>query len=74
VIDELDRNRRQLERELTRELPDVRWEPPQGTYLAWLDCKGLDLDRIPRKSSSSVGAWHTVPVLPTGGREPATQE
>lgn len=47
VIAQLDRNRKQLGHELARELPEVRWEPPQATFLAWLDCTGLGLDRDP---------------------------
>ena len=47
VIDRLDRNRGQLERELARELPAISWKPPEATYLAWLDCTALGLDRDP---------------------------
>lgn len=47
VIDQLDRNREQLERELARELPEIRWTPPRATYLAWLDCTPLGLDPDP---------------------------
>ena len=47
VIAQLDRNRAQLAAELARQLPAVRWEPPQATYLAWLDCRGLALDGEP---------------------------
>lgn len=47
VIDQLDRNRSQLATELRECLPAVRWRPPQATYLAWLDCRGLDLDGEP---------------------------
>ncbi len=47
VVDQLDRNRSQLAAELHARLPAVRWEPPQATYLAWLDCRGLELDGEP---------------------------
>jgi cystathionine beta-lyase len=47
VVDQLARNREQLCVELRQRLPDVRWQPPQGTYLAWLDCRGLDLEDEP---------------------------
>jgi cystathionine beta-lyase len=47
VIAQLDRNRDQLARELPERLPAVRWQPPQATYLAWLDCRGLALEAEP---------------------------
>ncbi len=37
-------NRRLLGELLREHLPDVAWTPPQGTYLAWLDCRALGLD------------------------------
>ncbi|MGB6245242.1 MULTISPECIES: MalY/PatB family protein [Gordonia] len=40
----LTRNRDLLERLLAEHLPSVRWTPPEGTYLAWLDCRALGLD------------------------------
>ena len=47
VIGQLGRNRSQLAAELRKQLPAVRWRPPQATYLAWLDCRGLELDGEP---------------------------
>ncbi len=46
VVDRLDRNRELLGDLLAAELPEVRWNPPQAGYLAWLDCRelGLGLD------------------------------
>ena len=48
--DELDvhreayrRNRDLLARELSERLPDTRCIAPQGTYLAWIDCRALPL-------------------------------
>jgi cystathionine beta-lyase len=41
----LDSNRRLLGQLLHRHLPGVRWMPPEGTYLAWLDCRELGLGR-----------------------------
>jgi len=32
-------NRQLLSRLLEERLPDVRWSPPEATYLAWLDCR-----------------------------------
>ncbi|MER6122991.1 MalY/PatB family protein [Streptomyces sp. NPDC001795] len=39
----LDANRSLLGRLIEEHLPDVRYRPPQGTYLAWLDCTRLEL-------------------------------
>jgi cystathionine beta-lyase len=43
----LDENRRLLADLLARRLPEVRYRPPQGTYLAWLDCRALGLGDDP---------------------------
>ena len=43
VLDYLDGNRRHLAELLAELLPGVRWIPPEGTYLAWLDCRDLRL-------------------------------
>jgi cysteine-S-conjugate beta-lyase len=40
----LDENRRLLADVLSQRIPAVGYEPPQGTYLAWLDCRKLGLD------------------------------
>ncbi|RMI28990.1 pyridoxal phosphate-dependent aminotransferase [Nocardia stercoris] len=40
----LDTNRRLLGDLLTEHLPAVRYTPPEGTYLAWLDCRALGID------------------------------
>ena len=32
---------------LARQLPQVRYRPPDGTYLAWLDCTAMNLPRSP---------------------------
>ncbi|MDQ0936301.1 MalY/PatB family protein [Streptomyces turgidiscabies] len=39
----LDANRRLLGQLLDEHLPDVRYQRPEGTYLAWLDCTWLGL-------------------------------
>ncbi|WP_417563280.1 MalY/PatB family protein [Microbacterium sp.] len=47
VVGYLDGNRR-LSAELVAEhLPGVAYRPPEGTYLAWLDCRELDLGDHP---------------------------
>ncbi|WP_347355132.1 MalY/PatB family protein [Intrasporangium sp.] len=43
----LDRNRTLLADLLAEHLPTVRYQPPEGTYLAWLDCSALGLDDEP---------------------------
>jgi cystathionine beta-lyase len=50
VLAYLDGNRRLLGDLLAERLPGVRWTPPEGTYLAWLDCREL---RLP----TSAGAF-----------------
>jgi cysteine-S-conjugate beta-lyase len=47
VVAYLDDSRRLLAELVTRHLPQVRYRPPDGTYLAWLDCAGLDLPGSP---------------------------
>ena len=43
----LQDNRRLLGELLVAHLPDVRWVPPEATYLAWLDCRALGLGPDP---------------------------
>jgi cystathionine beta-lyase len=43
----LDDSRRLLGDLLARHLPQLRYRPPDGTYLAWLDCTGMDLPGSP---------------------------
>jgi cystathionine beta-lyase len=47
VIGYLDDSRRLLAGLLGRHLPQVRYRPPDGTYLAWLDCTAMDLRDSP---------------------------
>ena len=42
VVRYLDRNRTLLAALLAEHLPQVGFLPPEGTYLAWLDCRALD--------------------------------
>jgi cystathionine beta-lyase len=44
VLAYLDGNRRLLAQLLADRLPQVRYRPPEGTYLAWLDCRRLGLE------------------------------
>ena len=47
VLDYLDDSRHLLADLLHRHLPQVRYRPPDGTYLAWLDCTAMDLPGSP---------------------------
>jgi cysteine-S-conjugate beta-lyase len=47
VLDYLDGSRMMLGNLLGEFLPGVRYQPPEGTYLAWLDCRGLELGDSP---------------------------
>ncbi|NLT53292.1 MAG: aminotransferase class I/II-fold pyridoxal phosphate-dependent enzyme [Actinomycetales bacterium] len=40
----LDRMRSLLSRLLAERLPAVHWQPPEGTYLAWLDVRGTGVE------------------------------
>jgi cystathionine beta-lyase len=47
VLGYLDASRHLLAGLLSRHLPEVRYRPPDGTYLAWLDCTAMDLPDSP---------------------------
>ena len=47
VRGELAENRALLRRLISEEVPDVRWAPPEATYLAWLDVSDLALGSRP---------------------------
>ena len=47
VLGYLDGNRALLGHLLAEHLPAVRYQPPEGTYLAWLDCRELGLGDHP---------------------------
>jgi cystathionine beta-lyase len=49
VLGYLDGNRAYLGELLAEHLPRVRYEPPEGTYLAWLDFRDLDLGEPPAR-------------------------
>lgn len=51
----LDGNRRELADLLAEQLPAVRYTPPEGTYLAWLDCRGLGLGDHPGQHFARSG-------------------
>lgn len=47
LIQVLDRNRGLMSELLAERLPGVRYLPPEGGYLAWLDCRALGLAEEP---------------------------
>jgi cysteine-S-conjugate beta-lyase len=47
VVDYLDGNRAYLADLLAEHLPSVAYTPPEAGYLAWLDCRPLELDAEP---------------------------
>lgn len=44
LLDGLDDNRALLAELIDQHLPGVKYQRPQGTYLAWLDCRALGFD------------------------------
>jgi cystathionine beta-lyase len=65
----LDDNRRLLGDLLAEHLPSVRYRQPQGTYLAWLDCRALNLPDDPAAVFLEHGhvALNSGPAFGTGG-------
>jgi cystathionine beta-lyase len=47
LLEVIDRNRHLLRELLAEYLPPIRMGPPQGGYLAWLDCRALGLGEEP---------------------------
>ena len=65
----LDSNRKLLADLLETHLPGVRYRIPHGTYLAWLDCRALDLPGDPAAVFLERGrvALNSGPAFGTGG-------
>ncbi|MFD5394955.1 hypothetical protein ACFWJW_12095 [Streptomyces sp. NPDC127097] len=51
ALEVLDHNRRLLGGLLGKLLPDVRYRPPQASFLAWLDFRALGWGDDPRRAS-----------------------
>ncbi len=45
----LQRNRDYLRQAIEKQLPGISMSPVEGTYLAWLDCRGLNLGQNPHE-------------------------
>jgi cystathionine beta-lyase len=69
VVAYLDDSRRLLAGLLRRHLPQVRYRPPDGTYLAWLDCTAMDLPGSPGALVTDRGRVTVVdgPAFGDGG-------
>lgn len=67
--DGLDANRRLLSHLLAEHLPAVRYRPGESTFLAWLDCRDLDLGDDPAAVFLERGrvALSPGPEFGTGG-------
>lgn len=66
VLGYLRRNRDLLAEGLRRHLPDAGFVPPQGTYLAWIDCRALPL---PADLAPARFFLRNAKVALTDGRE-----
>ncbi|HEY1777941.1 MAG TPA: aminotransferase class I/II-fold pyridoxal phosphate-dependent enzyme [Solirubrobacteraceae bacterium] len=69
VLVALDSSRIALGELLAQRLPEVRYEPPAGTYLAWLDCRALELGDDPAATFLQRGrvALSSGPAFGSGG-------
>jgi cystathionine beta-lyase len=47
VLALVDGNRRLMAELLAEHVPAARYVPPEGTYLAWIDCRALGLEAEP---------------------------
>lgn len=71
LMSELADNRALLGRLLAEHLPDVRWQAPDATYLAWLDCRALRLRGDPAavfRDKARVALGSGPRYDPGGGR------
>ena len=55
LVEGLDHNRHLLAEMLSEHLPQIRYRPPQATYLSWLDCRDLGLGDNPAEVFMSRG-------------------
>lgn len=66
LVSDLAANRTLLGELLDLHLPDITWSPGEATYLAWLDCRGLDLGTDPAAHFLSHGRVALNSGLPFG--------
>ena len=62
----LDRRRAQLAALLAERLPQVAWQPPEATYLAWLDCSAIGSGDEPQQQFLTKGLVGLEPGLRFG--------
>ena len=69
VTAELERRTGQLVELLAEHLPDVRYHPGHASYLAWLDCRALDLGDDPAQAFLEHGRvfLSSGPMFGAGG-------
>ena len=69
VLGYLDHSRRLLAGLVRQQLPGVRYRPPDGTYLAWLNCTALNLPQSPGELITDRARVTVVdgPAFGTGG-------
>ena len=65
----LDESRHLLAALVSDHLPQVHYRPPDGTYLAWLDCTGMNLSDSPGALVTDRGQVTVVdgPAFGNGG-------
>jgi cysteine-S-conjugate beta-lyase len=68
VITQLEANRDLLRAQLAAVLPEVRWVPPDATFLAWLDFRALGLGDDPAEIILRRGRLALSPGLQYGPR------
>ncbi len=68
VLAQLEANRTLLTRLLIELIPQIRWTPPEATYLAWLDCRGLGLGADPAATFLERGRVALAPGTNYGQR------
>jgi cystathionine beta-lyase len=56
VLEYLQGNLDYLEKYIAKNIPQIKVVRPEGTYLVWLDCRGLGLDQAARKRLIEVKA------------------
>jgi cystathionine beta-lyase len=70
LLGQVDENRALLARLLGEHLPGVGYQPPQASFLAWLDCRALGLGEDPAEAFLARGrvALSSGPGFGTQGR------
>ena len=66
LIGHLAANAEYLGSALAAQLPGITYVPPTASYLAWLDCSGLDLDGVPSRVFLDQGRVALNPGRPFG--------